>query len=127
MIVCVRVHVCGECVNIIAYCGRNLIEKFNIVNLLRFAYEKIQENPFCIEMHAVKSNMDRIVSIDKNTKICRICLEMENEMRSIYKMGKILDQVVKLCDILSDCTSLVVSCRSSNEIETNLRWGIPFD
>lgn len=52
--------------------------------------------------------MDQVTAIDKNTKICRICLETQCELRSIYKMGKILDHNAKLCDILSECTSLVV-------------------
>lgn len=52
--------------------------------------------------------MDPMTTVDGDMKMCRICLESEYELRSIYKMGKILDQCVKLCDVLSECTSLVV-------------------
>lgn len=46
--------------------------------------------------------------IDLNEKICRICLIKDTEYHSIYKKGKILDANVKLCDILTECTSLKV-------------------
>lgn len=47
--------------------------------------------------------------LDLNQKLCRICLTTDSEFRSIYKKGKILDRNVKLCDILTECTSLKVN------------------
>lgn len=46
--------------------------------------------------------------INSNQKLCRICLTNDSEFRSIYKNGKIADRNVKLCDILTECTSLKV-------------------
>lgn len=89
------------------YCARNLTLKLNIVNSLNCSSSKFKKNPFNI-VERRNEIMDGITEIDKNTKMCRVCLETQNELRSIYKMGKILDYNVKLCDVLADCTSLVV-------------------
>lgn len=43
-----------------------------------------------------------------NEKICRACLNSTKDLRSIYKTGKICNERVKLCDVLSECTSLEV-------------------
>lgn len=52
--------------------------------------------------------------IDLDQKVCRICLTTDSEFRSIYRKGKILEQNVRLCDILAECTSLKV-CFSFTE------------
>lgn len=62
-------------------------------------------------------------TINKDTKICRICLEAQCELRSIYKTGKILDHSVKLCDILAECTSLVVRFSWLLSIENLMKNG----
>lgn len=54
------------------------------------------------------------IDIDLNQKMCRVCLSTTSELRSIYRTGKLLNQKVKISDILSECLSLKVKQHNCN-------------
>lgn len=45
---------------------------------------------------------------DESQDICRTCLTLTDELRSIYRRGQICGQITRLADMLADCTKLEV-------------------
>lgn len=54
------------------------------------------------------SNVDLPDVVNEHTKICRICLNTADEYYSIQDYGKLCDKIVKLSDLISECTSIEV-------------------
>lgn len=47
--------------------------------------------------------------IDESTQICRICLNDDRELQSIFSFGQICDKNVRLVEVITDCTSIEVN------------------
>lgn len=50
--------------------------------------------------------LNAIDELNETTQICRICLNTERELHSIFSFGQVCDKSVQLVDVVTECTSI---------------------
>lgn len=66
--------------------------------------------------------------INEATPICRICLNDERELQSLYSYGQICDKNVRLVEVVTDCTSIEVNTfHKSTQLQIHIFLKFQFD